>query len=535
MLTYRGFQPIQKDMDVLQTLVLLMTCAIILVALALRIKIAYPIALVFGGSLLGFIPGIPNLDFDPAKLLLIVLPPILFYAAFSIPYKEFQNNIVEILGLALGLTALTTLVIGVLFKWLFPDLPWALAFAFGAIVSPPDAVAATAILKRFNVKARLSAILEGESLVNDAMGLILYKFAVVALLSGVFSLHEFSLELLKVVAGGLVVGILCGYIIHKLGSLIFDSVIAVVFSFMIPYITYMIADKLGFSGVLAVVVCGLIGSRMLLTSFSSVTRILGWASWDIVIILLNCFVFILIGTQMSAITKNFSSAEIIRYVGYGAFLTVAMLLLRFAWLFLRESLSLLTGCRRIIDKTRTPFKDTILMSWCSMRGIVSLTAALALPYTFENGSTLAGRDTVIFLTFIIIFLTLVIPGLSLEWLLKKFQIKKVPDQTDSKAVRGELIRVAMKEIRNLWEEKKIDRKQHYFLIRYFSVRHKVLELTSKGKEGTDALDEARVYVLGKKRERLIKMWQDNEISDQLFASLEHELDLEESYIVRSEI
>lgn len=381
----------------------------------------------------------------------------------------------------------------------------------------------------------MSAILEGESLVNDAMGLILYKFAVVALLSGVFSIQEASWEFVKVVAGGIVVGALCGYFIHKFGSLFLDSVISVVFSFLIPYITYMMADELGFSGVIAVVVCGLIGSRMLLTGFSSVTRILGWASWDIVIILLNCFVFILIGSQMGHILRSLPMEEILKYLGYGLLMTVAIIAIRFVWIFLREIVSILTGCRSMVDKTKTPVKDTIVMSWCSMRGIVSLTAALALPYQMLDGSDLAGRNTVIFLTFVIIFLTLVIPGLTLEWMLKKLGIRKFVESADTTAVRSELIRVAMKEIRRLWEEKKIDRKQHYFLIRYFNVRHKVLELASKGKDGTETLEEARRQVLKKKRERLIQMWQNNEISDQMFANLEHELDSEESYIVRSDI
>lgn len=522
-------------MDVLQTLVLLMTFAIVLVALALRWKIAYPIALVIGGGLLGFLPGLTHLNFDSNQLLLIVLPPILYYSAYTLPYKEFERNIGEILGLALGLTALTTFVIGVLFKWLFPDLPWALAFAFGAIVSPPDAVAAGAVLKRFHIKARLSAILEGESLVNDAMGLILYKFAVVALLSGAFSLQEAGFEFVKVVVGGIIIGILCGYLLHKISSKYFDPIIAVVFSFLIPYITYLLADSLGFSGVLAVVVCGIIGSHMLLTGFSSITRVLGWASWDIVIILLNCFVFILIGSQMSGILKQLSTQEILIYFAYGFLLTVVTIFLRACWIAAREGVSYLTGCKSLVDKSKTPVKDTVLMSWCSMRGIVSLTAALALPYAFPDGTEVKGREIVILMTFIMILLTLVIPGLTLEWLLKRLHIRKLPESPDNKDVRDELMRVAMKEIRRLWEEKIIDRKQHYFLIRYFNVRHKVLELASRGRVGTETLEEARVQVLGKKRERLIQMWENNDITDQVFAALEHELDLEEAYIVRSDI
>jgi len=170
-----------------------------------------------------------------------------------------------------------------------------------------------------------------------------------------------------------------------------------------------------------------------------------------------------------------------------------------------------------------------------MRGIVSLTAALAMPYTFLDGSELKGRNIVILMTFIMILLTLVIPGLTLEWLLKRLHIRKLPESPDNKDIRDELMRVAIKEIRRLWEEKKIDRKQHYFLIRYFNVRHKVLELASRGRMGTEVLEEARVQVLGKKRERLIQMWENNDINDQVFAALEHELDLEEAYIVRSEI
>lgn len=232
-------------MESFQILIVLIFLAAFLVGLAQKIRIPYPIALVLGGTAIGFIPNLQAISFDPNLILVIVLPPILYYAAFGISFREFRNNLKEIFSLAIGLVVITTMIIAFLFKWLFPDLPWALAFAFGAIVSPPDSVATTTILKRFAISPRLLAILEGESLINDASALLLYKLAVVAILTSTFSFFDAGLELFKIVSGGTIVGVVLGFLLQNLSRKLLDPISGVLFSITIPYITYISADALG--------------------------------------------------------------------------------------------------------------------------------------------------------------------------------------------------------------------------------------------------------------------------------------------------
>lgn len=522
-------------MNSLHTIILLMAVAILLVRLAIKWRIPYPVTLVIGGAAIGFIPHLAEIQFDPNLLLSTVLPPILFYAAFSISFKEFKHEFFDILWLALGLVLVTTAAVGFLFKWLFPELPWALAFTFGAIVSPPDAVAATVMLKRFSINPHLLAVLEGESLINDATGLVLYKIGVATLLSGIFSASEAGFEFIKVAAGGILIGLITGYALHRFSSYFLSPVLAAIYSFIIPYIAYLLADAMHVSGVLAVVVNGLIGSRMLITHFSSMTRVVGWVSWDIFIILLNCFIFILIGLQLHGLVERLTIEKAILYFGYGVLITAILILVRFLWVFIRQGLLRLR-------KKESPhdFRNNIILSWSGMRGIVSLAAALALPYNLPDGSPLPGRDIVIFLTFIVIFLTLVIPGLTLATLLRLLKIHYVSNE-DCKGLRETLIKIAREELKKLHSMKKIDDEEYNLLSNYFQTRHQILDRSfthspkSKDLTGKDNLDLARNKVLEKKRQLLIVMWKHDELSDELFQLFERELDLEEAPIIRAEI
>jgi len=380
-------------MDNFQIFIMLMFSAALLVGIAQKIHMPYPIALVIGGTAIGFIPTQHVISFDPSLILVIVLPPILYYAAFGISFREFKRNWRDILSLSLGLVVFTTLVIGVIFKWIFPEFPWALAFAFGAIVSPPDAVAATTILKRFAISNRLLTILEGESLVNDASALVLYRLAVVALLSGVFSFSEASIVFVRTVSGGIGVGLVLGYILQNFSRCYLEPVVGVVFSFSIPYITYILADALGVSGVLAVVVNGLVGSKVLIRHYSSLRRILGYAAWDIFIILMNCFVFILIGLQLRTLTSMMTMRQMVQYTEYAFLITFAMITVRLIWVYAKSGVAYIRAKYKPKSVDRCPqiLREAALVGWSGMRGIVSLTAALALPLALPNGMPLEGQ------------------------------------------------------------------------------------------------------------------------------------------------
>ena len=288
----------------LQVLLFLLLCALALGWLSRRINLPYPIALVIGGSALGFVPGLPQLQFDPQLLLVLVLPPILYQAALLTSWRDFKANLRPIGFLAIGLVIVTTLAVGAALKLLFPEMPWAVAFVFGAIVSPPDAVAATAVLSRYNIPHRVVVVLEGESLVNDASGLVLYKFAVAAVLTGAFSLAEASVQFALVALGGIAVGMVIAWVFVQLHRYIGDPFIEVLVSMSIPYTAYIAAESVHLSGVLAVVAAGLFRGRYAPMIVSAEMRILARSVWNIFVFLLNSMIFILIGLQLSGIAAR---------------------------------------------------------------------------------------------------------------------------------------------------------------------------------------------------------------------------------------
>lgn len=524
-------------MDTLQTFFLLMFAAAILVGLAQKIHIPYPIALVVGGTAIGFFPNLKTVNFDPNLILIIVLPPILYYAAFGISFREFKLNRKKIFSLALGLVVVTTLVVGVIFKWIFPHFPWALAFAFGAIVSPPDAIAATTIFKRLSISNRLLTILEGESLINDASALVLYRLAVTALLSGAFSFSEASFEFIKITFGGVLLGLILGFTIQTFSRRYLDPVVGVVFSFTIPYVTYVLADFLSVSGVLAVVVCGLIGSKILLTHHSSLRRILGYTTWDIFIILLNCFVFILIGLQLRMIIKGMTYEQMMLYTKYTLMITFTMIVVRMIWVYARSGIFYFYALSAPKSSQLCPqiLSDAAIIGWSGMRGIVSLAAALALPFNLSNGDPLEGRNEVIFITFEVILITLLVPGLTLPSLIRLLNILPRHDHHDAHRVRKQLAKVAEEKIQYLHQLKRINSAEFNFLTIYFNLQRRVLEISTSSQKKFKNLEAIRLEVIRAQRKQLLEMWGNLEIDDKLLGKLEHELDVEETHIARAEL
>lgn len=505
----------------LQSILLLLFAAVLFVGIAQKFRVPYPIALVFGGTLIGFIPGIPFIEFNPNVILVIVLPPILYYAAFGIAFREFQRNWKDIFSLALGLVVFTTVIIGVIFKGMFPQFPWALCFAFGAIVSPPDAISATTILKRFSLSPRLLSLLEGESLINDATAIVLYRLATLALLSGSFSFAEGGIEFLQVVVGGVILGLGLGFLLQTLSRLYLEPVLGVVFSFTIPYSTYIIANLIGVSGVIAVVVNGLVGSRILLTHHSSLRRVLGYATWDIFIILLNCFVFILIGLQLKNITSVMTIQQMILYSGYAVFIFLVMLVVRFIWVYAQTFYKL-------------SLSEAAIISWSGMRGIVSLATAIGLPYVYPNGTLIEGRNEVIFITFVVILLTLLIPGLTLPYLIRWLKIKHSP-HVGLQPIRKRLSKITEEKLRHFLKKNRINQQEHDLLCAYFSTHHSILELSHPVGNKMQNIEFIRQEVIQAQRIYLIQMWKEKEIDDNALTHLEQELDLIEVHIARGEL
>lgn len=521
-------------MDTFHTLILFIFFAALFIGITQKIHIPYPIALVLGGITISLLPNIKMIYFEPNLILTVVLPPILYYASFSISFREFVKSWREIFSLALGLVVMTTLIIGLIFKWLFPEFPWALAFAFGAIVSPPDAAAATTLMKRFNISPRLLAIIEGESLVNDASALVLYRLAISALLSGIFSFTEASLEFFKIASGGIILGIILGFSLQNLSRKFFEPVVGVLFSFTIPYITFILAGKLDVSGVLAVVANGLIGSRILAKHHSSLRRVLGFAFWDILIIFMNCFIFILIGLQLKHFLNVMTPKQMVIYATYGVFITSILILVRLLWVYSKEILSYFKT-QKNIKMGKQVLRDATIIGWSGMRGIVSLTAALALPYHLSNGQPIEGRDEIIFITFIVIVITLLLPSSTLPYLIRFFKMDHHVDHHKGHQARKRLVEVAENKIHHMHQKRNITDREFNFLKNYFTLQRYVFEISTSPFKKLSNLEETRLKVLQIQRYELISMWEKEEIDDHLFRQLEHELDVEESHIARAEL
>ncbi len=524
-------------MENLEIIFILLLSAIILVGIAQKINVPYPIILVFGGAALSFIPGLDRVYFNPSLALLVFLPPVLYYSAFGISFREFQRSWKSIFSLALGLVALTTVVIAVIFKWLFPQFPWALAFAFGAIVSPPDAIAVTSILKRFSINSRLVTMLEGESLINDASALVIYKMSMITLMTGSLSLSGGTLEFVYVVLGGVAVGFTLGIIFQEFARRYLEPVLGVVFSFTIPYVTYILADMLAVSGVLAVVVNGLIGARILHNHRSPLRRILGYAVWDVLMIILNCLVFILIGVQVKTIAGKFSTDQIFLYTGYALLIFCAMTVVRFIWVYVRAGFSYMNAVRRHDSSMLRSqiLREAAIVGWAGMRGLVSLAVALALPFTMPDGSLLVGRNEVVFIAFVVILMTLLVPGLTLLPLIRWLKLRPAHEDDNEQKIRKQLAQYAEEKINLFFKSEVINQHEYRFLKSYFHSQHKVLELAHEAEHNLSNIEHVRRKIIHSQRTRLIEIWKLHQIDDKHLNHLENELDMLETHTARVDL
>jgi CPA1 family monovalent cation:H+ antiporter len=351
----------------------------------------------------------------------LFLPPILTSAAWYTSWRDFRFNLRPILLLAIGLVLVTTSAVAVV-AHIAIGLEWSTAFVLGAIVSPPDAVAATAITQRLSVPRRIVTILEGESLINDATGLVAYRFAVAAVVTGMFSFWEASLRFFVMVIGGVLVGLAIGWLVVKIHSLMDDSLVEITSTILMGFVAYILAERLGASGVLAVVTLGLYHRRKSPEVLSPRTRIQTIAVWDIIIFLLNGLIFILIGLQLSSILAEISGYSVATLIWYAVLVSAVIIGVRLVWVFPAAYIPRLLS-RQLRDRDPYPsWQFLLLLGWTGMRGIVSLAAALALPLTTNNGTEFPHRDLILFLTFCVILVTLVLQGLTLPTLIRWLKI-----------------------------------------------------------------------------------------------------------------
>jgi CPA1 family monovalent cation:H+ antiporter len=514
-------------MALIQVLVFLLLCSVVLGWLSRRGGLPYPIALVLGGGALSFIPGLPQLKYDPQFLLVAVLPPILYQAALLTSWRDFKANLRPIGMLAIGLVIVTTLAVGAMLKFLIPGMPWAAAFVFGAIVSPPDAVAATAILSRLNMPRRIVVVLEGESLVNDASGLVLYKLAVAAVLTGSFSFLGASAEFALVSLGGLAIGIAGGFIFIELHKLIGDAFTEVLVSLSIPYTLYVLAESFHFSGVLAVVAAGIVRARYTPVIVSAEMRILARSVWNILVFIMNSMIFILIGMALSGVMSRLQGFSAIELVGYASSVTLVAILVRFAWVYPATFVPRWLSARLRAAEAAPQHGEAFIMSWCGMRGIVSLAAALALPVEVEDGAPFPYRDLLIFLTFVVISVTLVVQGLTLTSLIRFLRIGNDPSSHEEHMrARVALGKAALRAIDELAAKEKMPADLARRVREEFNDR--IGAALPLGHQSSFAFGrDLRLAAVRAERQELIRIWRAGEISDEVLHHLEEELDYEE--------
>jgi CPA1 family monovalent cation:H+ antiporter len=517
-------------MDLLEVVLFLLLCSVALGWVARRLNFPYPIALVIGGAALGFLPELLQFPFDPQFILVLVLPPILYQAALLTSWRDFKGSIRPIGLLAVGLVIATMLAVGAALKFVLPDIPWAVAFVLGAIVSPPDAVAATAILTRLNVPRRVVTILEGESLVNDASGLVLYKFAVAAVMTGAFSLHEASIEFVGVAVGGVVVGVALGRFFIFIHRHLGDVFIEVLMTLAVPYICYILAEALHLSGVLAVVAAGLVRGRYAPEVVSAEMRIIARSVWNLLVFLLTSLVFILIGLQLSGIISRLTGYSTAELMYYGVLVSVVAIAVRFAWIYPATYLPRMVSARlRERDPAPTE-QELFIMSWCGMRGIVSLAAALALPLALEDGTPFPGRDLIIFLTFVVIAATLVLQGLSLGPLIRVLRVgTDWSEHAEEQHARFALGKAAIAAIGEVAQKEGIAPELAERIRAEFAEK---VRIAPPGGQiitgGADVAKRLRVAAIRAERQELIRIWRENKISDDVLHHLEEDLDYQES-------
>jgi monovalent cation/hydrogen antiporter len=414
--------------DGVVVIVLLVAVAAML-AVAPALRIPYPILLVLGGLAIGLVPGMPTVEFRPELIFFGVLPPLLYGSAFFTSLRDLRASIRPIGLLAVGLVVVTTVGVAAIAHEFVEGLTWPSAFVLGAIVSPTDPIAATAIAQRLGVPRKLITIVEGESLVNDGTGLVAYRVAVAAVVTGSFSeAHTGGLFVLAV-TGGIAVGLGVGWLVRQVRRRLDNPPAEITISLLTGYFAFISAELLGVSAVLAAVTAGIYLGWHTPELTTSQVRLQGIAVWGIVQYLLNALLFVLVGLQLPVVIEGLGDVPTMRLLGYAALVSATVIALRFLWVF-----ASIDAPKRIAGRM-TNWRGGVFLSWAGMRGAVSLAAALALPLQTDAGSSFPGRDLILFLTFAVILVTLVGQGLTLPLVIRWLRLEDdgIDDREDAKA------------------------------------------------------------------------------------------------------
>jgi len=503
--------------------------------LARKIGTPYPIVMIIGGLLLGFIPAIPDISFNPDLIFLVVLPPLLYSSAWATSWRDFRFNLVSILLLAFGLVAFTVVGVAFVAPKLLPGFDWRLGLVLGAIVAPTDAIAAASIARRVGLPSRIVDILEGESLINDATGLLALEFAVALIVSGhAPTVFDGFLTLLWLVVGGIAVGLIVGWLVYHAERRIDDGPIEIALSILVPYGAYFAADEVHASGVLAVVACGLFLTRRSAIMFSPSVRLQIWSFWQSFTFILNGLVFVLIGLQLNTILPSIKDHGRFDIVRDGALFSLVLILLRLILVLPGAKISYFF--RRHLERQPAPYlggRQVFIVGWTGMRGGISLAAALALPLVIENGNPFPQRDFIVFLTFCVILVTLVLQGLSLPPLVRALGLAgSAGPNCEEREARRLMIEAAVSHLEAEQPQTGEEPDEVYEdLLDHYRRRLATLDVEEEDSEqvsGHQRYIELTREAAGIERETAVNLRNEGRINDQVLRVLERELDLTES-------
>ncbi|HWF39337.1 MAG TPA: Na+/H+ antiporter [Candidatus Acidoferrales bacterium] len=527
----------QQIPHVIPLLVILLVFVVALAVFAERLKTPYPIVLVIGGLIISQIPHLPQFRLNPNIVFLVILPPLIFSGAFLTSWRDFRYHLSSILLLAFGLVIFTVFGIGLVAHTMLPGFDWRTGLVLGAVVSPTDPVAAISIAKRLGLPKHVTDLIEGESLVNDATGLLALQFATgLVVTQHIPTASEGALRFLYLVFGSIAIGLVLGRIIHEVEKRIANAPIEILISLMAPYFAYLGAEEAHASGVMATVACGLYLGHRSSAYFSIDARLQAAAVWNTLIFVLNGIVFILIGLQLPYIRSGITGLSVGTLLGLGLLFSAIVIALRLMWMY--PAAGLVNWLEKMRRRPRTEFPNrryVFLVGWTGMRGVLALAAAFALPEMVESGRPFPQRNAVIFLTFSVIFVTLVLQGLTLPMIIRRLGLAGVPEEDPEEL---EARRVISKAALNYLEDARqnsdpafgslydeLERRQ----------RRRLTELSPEPDGEQNEPLETYQHLIGiahemrtVQRAALQRMHRENKINDEAFRKLEHELDLLEA-------
>jgi CPA1 family monovalent cation:H+ antiporter len=523
----------------IQILVLLLVIVASVAVAATRLKVPPAILLVLTGVALALIPGLPTLELSPELVLLLVLPPVIYSSAVTMSWREFRFNIRPISLLAVGCVAFTTIAVAVVTHWLL-GMPWPVGFILGAIVSPPDVMAPLSIARRMHLPRRLLVILQGEGLANDATALILYRFAVVAVSLGAFSFGQAAATFAAIAVGEILWGIGVGWLMLRLRRWVNDPHIEIMLSILTPFIAYWPPEHLGGSGVLATITTGLYVSWCGPMLIRATTRIQGVFFWDFFIYVIEGMVFLITGLQARTLIDRIGDYSMFELAISAAVVSVVVITARFVWMYPATYLPhwLFPALKR--RDPSPPWQWPFVLAFTGVRGIVSLAAALAIPFTTVNGQAFPYRDLILFLTFAVILVTLVGQGLMLPWVIRALGLAHVgrgerhTERAEEHMARRQAIGAAIERLDQLAAERHLSeeivqpiRSQHRDRLKHIKNRsdrdhslRKLIELS----------DEIEMLLLAAERQKINELFRNGKLKDEARRRIERELDVREAHL-----